>query len=80
MDVASKLSSAQGERGEAANIALAKEICKTGDETALTVLFQIANSIPAPLSGPALFEDANFQKSRPHLLSARRDGHESPAA
>ena len=69
MDVASKLSSAQGERGEAANIELAKEICKTGDETALTVLFHLLENGKPKIQSDCIKVLYEIGAERPELIA-----------
>lgn len=69
MDVAGKLSSSLGERGAAANIALAKEICKTGDETALTVLFHLLETGKAKIQSDCIKVLYEIGAVRPELIA-----------
>ncbi len=69
MDIAGKLSSSLGERGEAANIALAREICKTGDETALTVLVHLLESGKAKIQSDCIKVLYEIGAERPELIA-----------
>lgn len=70
MDIASKLSSSLGERGAAANIALAKEICKTGDETALTVLVHLVETGKTKIQSDCIKVLYEIGAVRPELIAA----------
>ena len=70
MTVADKLASSLGERGDGANIALAKEICKTGDETALTVLVHLVETGKAKIQSDCIKVLYEIGAERPELIAS----------
>ena len=69
MTVADKLASSLGERGDGANVALAKEICKTGDETALTVLVHLLETGKAKIQSDCIKVLYEIGAERPELIA-----------
>lgn len=70
MTVADKLASSLGERGDGANVALAKEICKTGDETALTVLVHLLETGKTKIQSDCIKVLYEIGAERPKLIAS----------
>lgn len=69
MTVADKLASSLGERGDGANVALAKEICKTGDDTALTVLVHLLETGKTKIQSDCIKVLYEIGAERPELIA-----------
>ncbi len=69
MTIADKLASSLGERGDGANIALAKDICTTGDDTALTVLVHLVETGKAKIQSDCIKVLYEIGADRPELIA-----------